>query len=303
MRKVLRSSDEVFHYWANKVQAYGESGNVFFKDDKVYSYGHHFCIARHLPSGLVAFTTRGYSPTTSRHISQARSAARHLTLVYCHNPDESARTNMNHARNAIRDALNAAEKPRIRQATRDDHRARALRIAEQANAYLAALPNEESQGVEPIDTSALEAVRTALVAADEAAQKIREEQQAARIAELQESLSQWRRGEIIIRTGLHNIPPALRLGYRERYMDEPGHQIVETSHGAEIPVADALKLWPIIQRVRGGSKDYTPGEPIGAYRLTQIRADGSIRVGCHDIAYSEIEGIARQLGLLETVEG
>jgi hypothetical protein len=36
---------------------------------------------------------------------------------------------------------------------------------------------------------------------------------------------------------------------------------------------------------------------VGHYRLTKIRGDGSMVVGCHDIPYSEIEMIARQLGL------
>lgn len=293
MRKVLKDIDQVCHYWANKIQSEGEAGNVFFRDSKLWSYGHHFCIARHLPSGAVAFTTRGYSPSTSRHISKARSAARHLQIVFCHNPDDSARENMLHARNEIADALHASEKKGIRQTTRDKYKASALHIAEQANAYLATLPESERGTETPIDTGALEGVRASLVAAQEAREKIRAEQHAARLADLQEDLIKWRNCETIIRTGLIELPPALRLRNRE-----DGY-FVETSHGAEIPVSDALKLWPIIQRVRKGEKDYTPGEALGVYRLTCIRADGSICVGCHDIAYSELQGIARQLDLVE----
>lgn len=54
MRKVLKSTDEVMHYWANKVQSEGRAGNVFFEGDKVYSYGRHFVIARAL--GLLETT-------------------------------------------------------------------------------------------------------------------------------------------------------------------------------------------------------------------------------------------------------
>lgn len=299
MRKVLKNSAEVFHFWANQVQPEGKAGNVYFNGPNVYSYGAHFCIARILPSGAAAFTTRGYSPTTSGHVSEARSAARHLRIVYCNDPSDSAGLNMRHARNAIADALNSAEKPRIRQTTRDAHKARALQIAEQANAYLAALPETERGTETPIDTAALEAVRATLIAAAAAAEVIRAEQHAARLADLQASLDQWRNGEIIARTGLYALPPALRLSYREGYKTEAGYQTVETSHGAEIPVADAIKLWPIILRVKAGTKDYTPGTPLGNYQLTQIRTDGSIRVGCHDIAFSEIEAMAEKLGLLE----
>jgi hypothetical protein len=78
-----------------------------------------------------------------------------------------------------------------------------------------------------------------------------------------------------------------------------GGVCVETSAGAIIPLDAALRLWPVILRVMKGDKDYEVGMALGHYRLTQIRTDGSIKVGCHDIAFDEIEGIAKQLGLLE----
>ncbi len=298
MRKILRNSSEVFHFWANKVQSEGRAGNVFFDGDKVYSYGSHFCIARHLPTGAVAFTTRSYSPTTSGHVSEARSAARHLRKVYCNDPSDNARVNMQHARNAIRDALSDAEKPRIRQTTRDAHKARALHIAEQANAYLAALPEIERGTDQPIDTGALEAVRESLNAIERARAQIAAEQQAARVADLQESLEQWRTGFIHSHTHLSYLPVALRMGYREQYKGAAGYQVIETSHGAEIPVDAAKTLWPVIQKIRAGGADWLAPAGrmrVGDYVLNTIRADGSIVVGCHDIPYSEIEAIAKLL--------
>lgn len=301
MRKVLKSTNEVFHYWANKVQSEGKAAAVFFDGDYLYSYGKHFCIARHLPNNTAAFTTRSYSVTTSGHVSSARSAARHLNVVFCNDPTDSAMSNMRFARNAIRDALSNSEKKGIRQTTRDKFKAQALHLADSANAYLAALPADESEGQEPINTQDLEAVRTHLVAVEQATKRLQEEQLQARMADLQDSLEKWRSGEVLARTGLYSIPPALRLAYRDDNRFGSSGWVVETSHGAEIPVADAHKLWPIILRVMAGSKDYTPGEPIGAYSLTQIRTDGSIRVGCHDIAFAEIKGIAAKLGLLDEV--
>lgn len=288
MRTILSSTHEVAHYWANKVQSEGRASALFFRGDFIYSYGTHFCIARHLPNGVVAFTTRRYSVTTSAHIYRARGAAHHLQSVYCNDPSDSAAQNMAHARNAIRDALSASEKKGIRQATRDAHKAAALHAAEQANAYLAALPPAETAGTEPIDTSALEGVRAALVAAEDAAKRIHEEQQRARFADLQESLEKWRTGEIIARTGLSSLPPALRLN----------GDIIQTSHGAEIPVADACKLWGLVLTAIVEKREFT-GIPrkLGVYTLSRIRADGSIVVGCHDIAFAELERMAIALGL------
>lgn len=292
MRKVLSSHSEVAHYWANRTTSEGRAGNMFFCDGKIYSYGSHFCIARILPSGTVAFTTRDYSVSTSKHKSIAQSAARHLAIVYCSDPADSARQNMERAREAVRQALVSSGAPRIRQATRDAHKARALRIAENANAYLAALPEDERLSLVRIDTSALEAVRADLERAEEARRKIEAEARAARTAELAESLAEWRAGSVIARSGFHSIAPALRVS--------ADGSTVQTSHGAEIPMDDARKLWPLILQMRAGQREFSPGEPVGHYRLSKIRKDGSIVVGCHDIAFSEIERIAHALGLLET---
>lgn len=298
MRRTLSNSDEVCHYWANQTQFEGTAGNMFFRDSMIFSYGEHFCIARILPSGAALFTLRGYSPSTSRHISKARSAARHRATLFCNNPAGTARENMDAARDAMNDALSAAEKPRTRQATRDGHKAEALRIAERANAYLAALPEQESAGQTLIDISALESVRAELIAAEQAREQIKREQFEARKNDLLEALQEWRDGKIITRRGLYELPPALRLS--AEHWNELGHKspaTVQTSHGAEIPVPDALKLWPIIRRVMSGDKDYSPGAPIGSYRLTKINTDGSIIVGCHAIAHSEIAHIASLLGV------
>jgi len=289
MRINLKDRHEAAHFWANQVQPEGKAGNVFFQNGKIYSYGQHFCIARHLSPGVIAMTTRGYSPSTSTHISIVRQAARHLRTVYCNDPGGSARQNMMAARNEINDALYACEKKGIRQTTRDKHRVAALHIAEQANAYLAALPEVE-RGIEvPIDTSTLDAIRADYVAAEAAREKVRAEQQAVRMAALAESAEEWRAGKVLVRTGLWEIPPMLRVS-------SDGAN-VQTSHGAEIPVADAIRIWPVIRRVMAGERDYEPGEPLGHYRLSKIRRDGSIVVGCHDIAHSEIARIAVQLGV------
>lgn len=311
MRLTLRNSDEVFHYWANQVQSEGRAGNVHFVGPRVYSYGRHFCIARILPNGEALFTTRGYSVSTTRHISKARSAARHRTTLFCYDPDASARDNMAHARSEIRTTLDNAERPRLRQTTRDAHKARALHIAEQANAYLAALPEEERGAEAPIDTSALEGLRDALIAAEEASRRIYAEQQAARLVDLQTSLAKWRAGEVIQRTELSALPVALRLhksagthntGGLLPDAGSVGRDVIQTSYGAEIPVSFAPRLWALVQRVRAGGVlcdvSSLPSRALGVYHLNVIRADGSIVVGCHDIPYSELELMARELGYL-----
>lgn len=304
MRRVLKGMDEAAHYWANQVQPEGKAGNVFFENGKIYSYGYHFCIARHLKPGVIAFTTRDYSNSTSKHKGTVRHAARHLTFVYCYNPAASARENKEDAEKSIRAALLHAEKPRIRDTTRHDARALAVSLTERFNAYLAALPGDEARGIAPLDTTGFDAMRAEL-AAEAAAISARQlernkEAKAAKAArereaqlKAEEKLDHWRAH--VAGSSAYNLralPVALRLSSAQ--------ENVETSHGARIPVADARELWPFVVSVRNKGKALPiigTGRPLGVYHLNEIRADGSIVVGCHDIPFAELHGIAKQLKL------
>lgn len=292
MRNVLSSNDQVFHYWANRVQESGRAGNVFFEGDSLYSYGHHFCIARHLTGRVVAFTTQSYSMTTSHHISAARSAARHLQVVHVHDPAAAPSTNKARALESIAGDLAYAQRKGIRHTTRESRRANALEIALNFNAYLAALPEGEGKYVQPIDTTDLEGATAALIAQQQEREATRLREQQERAERLREALQGWKAGESCA-FNLHGLPPALRLVERD------GSQVVETSHGACIPVDDARKLWRVLNSpaVKGHEVRPPGGIKLGAYQLNTIRADGSIVVGCHDIAFNELEDIAKQLGL------
>lgn len=102
----------------------------------------------------------------------------------------------------------------------------------------------------------------------------------------------WRAGGLYDGTLLRDGPARLRIA----------DKVVQTSMGAEVPVKDAKRLFPkiVAQRKLGQALDMysaTRPFPIGNFRLSKIEADGSIVVGCHNIPWSEIELIARELGL------
>jgi hypothetical protein len=99
MRRKLANLSEVAHYWANQIQEEGESSSMFFRGNTIYSYGHHFPIAKHCTNSrgenYVLFTLRGYSNRTSKHISYVRSACNHLEIVYCLTPEDISNSNNN----------------------------------------------------------------------------------------------------------------------------------------------------------------------------------------------------------------
>src|SRR5690606_35857249 len=75
---------------------------------------------------------------------------------------------------------------------------------------------------------------------------------------------------------------------------------IETSHGAMVPVSAAPRLWRLIERVRGGDADAGrafAGLHVGPFTLSEIRADGSAVIGCHDIPHGEMAALAARLNL------
>jgi len=77
MRKVFSSSSETIHIFAQRQQAEGRSGNVFFENDKIYSYGYHYLLGEFITNKkgdlAIMINDSGYSSTTSKHISWLRS--------------------------------------------------------------------------------------------------------------------------------------------------------------------------------------------------------------------------------------
>ena len=82
MKRVFTNASQVIHLFANKAQSDARTGNVFFENENIYSYGYHYKLAEHLKGGAMLINDRGYSVTTSKHISAMADASRHLTRFY-----------------------------------------------------------------------------------------------------------------------------------------------------------------------------------------------------------------------------
>lgn len=294
MKKVFRNADELSHVWANKLQAEGRCASVFFEGDTYYSYGYHYAIGRHLPDGSVAINLSSSSATTNKHVRQAKFAVRPRKVLEVFNPGgepDHARTDR-HVKSLLEDA--AAAKPN---GNRPRLLAQAQKVADDYNAFCAALGLAGNPNFPPI-TAAVndeELARLRKAHREYLAEERAREKERARVRLLKdaERIAEWRAG------GSHGLGWAVGTLLRVN----PSKPFIDTSRGAHIPVEDARKLWPLIQRAMKGGRDYEVGMPVGDYRLTKIRRDGSIVVNCHDIPYDEIHGIAVALGLASsTVE-
>ena len=282
MRKVLKSQ-ELFHFWANKIQAEGRCGNTSFQGNDLYSYS--TVIARHLPDGSTAISTRSYSVTTSSHQSDARRAL----------PDYSKLIQV-HQIGSVNDVFSDAKieaatlqtKALTARTNGDLYRMEAKVILEQANRYAAALGSAERLEIVELTAEQQEAHKTAHKAKLAAGRAFMAQKQAEAEALAAKRLTAWMAGDTSVSSyTFRNLAVRLRILGNE----------VQTTQGASIPIADAIALWPIIERCRKGDKSFTPRHKLGNYQLTKIREDGGIVVGCHDIKYSELARMAVELKL------
>lgn len=284
------------HHWAHQTAAAERGSSMLYEGPKLYSYGKHFCIARILPSGKVAFGLHTDSRTTAKHQCYARRAVTHKEVVYCYDPDADAESNRISAEHAVKLAVEHAATPRrIKEMTRLASLRAAQEAAGEFNDYLAALPEDERKGVQPLevlrfDTEQLERLK-----------QLRREEEAKREDERKKREQSKREAEALdlAKWRLHAFNGYLQYSATALRLSVDGTKI-ETSKGAEIPVHHAKRLWPYVQNCRGvGMALEGTSMKLGVYTLNEINADGSIRVGCHNISYYELERMAKALGLIE----
>lgn len=290
MRTVLKTTSEVFHFWANKVQSHGRCGSVSFNGDSLYSY--NACIAKHLSGGLIAVTTNRWSVTTSSHQTDALRAVPYNKNVVQVSEITTASGVIQQAKLEIKKLLAKASVARF---LRQNYLSQALLIGNDANRYAAALDSTEQIDLVAISGTDFEQVKKQLIADKAEATTAAAKHKLETTARLAANLQRWR----------DNDPAALHwcLGEANVVLRiSTTKNCIETSHGANIPIEDAIALWPLIKRCRAGERSFTPGQRVGRYSLDEIKKDGSIVVGCHDIAYSEVEFIAQALGLIHQPE-
>lgn len=110
MKKVL-SPEMVAHTWANQTQseARNPNGSLYFEGESIYSYGKHFCIAKHVINEIreraILFSTRGYSNTTVRHKSIVMNACNHLNIIQCNDAGDYKAANIEAFENEIKFVL------------------------------------------------------------------------------------------------------------------------------------------------------------------------------------------------------
>jgi hypothetical protein len=304
MRHVL-TSEAVAHAWAHQTQdsARNAKGSVFFRLDCIYSYGEHFCIAKHVTSAsgkhAVLFTTKSYSVTTSAHCGMVRSAASHLTRFDV--PNVFAKIKGEHEGNLqdyakrINSYLLKSTRARTEFNKGWTHK-EAVELRQEAIAYAQFFRVPYARTL-----PAVPALGSATLAKIKAAEDKRVAAERKRVlAESREAIAQWRKGDAYVRLP-HGLPDMLRVS--------ADGQSIETSRGVSFPISHAKRGLALVRAVRErGETWHTNGKTcvLGHYRIDSIQPDGTVRAGCHTVKYSEIERVAPAIdaapSVLESLE-
>jgi len=289
MRRVFSSHSEVCHVWAQQKQDTGRSGNIFFRDRSIFSYGEHFEMARFVDSETVFLTVHRYSVSTAKHLSLVRRAVTHKT-VFCVPSFTDHQENLMYLIDQAKDSYDEAKRAR-KYAESRIYRAKCY--VDQARQYMTKFQIQAPDSHKELwlalhtETYLNGDVQAQLVARARAAQAAeREATKQARLrreAEEAAQLEQWVRGEMD--WGRFST---MRLRVR-------GGE-VQTTHGASVPVIEARKLY---RALKAGLN--VAGQHIGYYTVTRV-TETEIIIGCHTIPLAEIERIAPQVMSTQLIE-
>ena len=278
MRTVMPTS-EVCHTWAQQCQdnARNSSESVFFQGDTIYSYGHHFPMARILAGGRVLITTRTYSVTTSGHLSQAWRAVNHLESVQVNNVKaESKKEHLDNVKDGIEYICHCINKAKRARTYKDMWNRDALTRAEELTWYAKEyLPRHKFN----FDLSAI-GEESAKIEAREKKRKAREAKKREKLAK--EKIEQW----------IDGLSVSIPYGVNRVFLRVQGNE-VQTSQGAFVPYDAAKKSFAFMLRHKAnGWKRNGETFAIGQYQLDAVNDNGII-AGCHRIDWQEINRFAQ----------
>lgn len=271
MKTVFTDLSTIAHIWANQTQdnARNSSSNFYFDGNTIYSYGRHFPIAKHVTNEMgehgTLFTERGYSVTTSKHISIVRDAANHKNIIYCFNPESTHTENLNswidEAENIAANLLKA-KKP-------EKYLSQLSYVNDKVNKYVAffnlAIPEKLQLALSIRNKDQYKeyaAKKEQFEQAEKKRQKIELEKKHKK------ELAAWIKGET---HRLYN-----RNGYDYLRLSE---NIIETTQAIQIPLPIAKELYFKIK-----NNEAKIGDKVLSYTINEIGKE--IKIGCHNFKTS-----------------
>ena len=274
MRKVFTNT-EIVHVFAQQSQSEGRSGSMFFQNTKIYSYGYHYLLGEFIDPDAIVINDKGYSNSTSKHISLLYGATSHLRQFF------KTTSDIDIVHSSITDSLTKMSTARTR---KGDYMSSIYNNYTKLNEYLEYTNTKDKLGYgDAIKykeiceiVSRLDADKDGILAEIADIEKKRREREKAKQLE---HLAEWRNHE---RSWVNGLPKSyLRLS-------QDGESI-ETSKGVRIERDKASVLYKLIK----AGKDIN-GFKLDYYTVIGVK-DNTLKIGCHDIPMTEVNTIGELL--------
>jgi hypothetical protein len=275
MRKVFQSNYEAIHTFAQRTHPEGrnQSRSVFFEGDKIYSYGYHYLLGEFLDANTILINDKGYSNSTSKHISILSGATSQYKQYYKTRVDIDYI--YNHVFNYLKPKLAKARKPQ-------KYTSEIFSLWNSLNEYITERKEtktrrrkEYKQLLKFVDS--LQDINT-LKSLREWAKKEKEKKQRKEKRTLKEKLNKFYKYEIDF----------FRVGNLDYLRRSENGQYIETSQGVKIDIDEARRYYKILS-----SGANMRGEKISHY-ITKSFND-LLTIGCHNISKEQINRISKLL--------
>lgn len=280
-------SDEVFHLWAAQSQSHATgAGNISFSGETAFSYSAVIGNIVTNERGERLFLVSDYqdcfhykSVTTSKHLGMLRRAIPNTEkIVHVYSVIGSPETNLRR----LVDALPA----RIMKVGR---------ARENANFYMSELQNRISEikllsdfyDLPRPELPEMDAESLQLAAEGHAA--VEKQRNAELKVEVKNKLELWQAGKTV-------RIPYTAYSYLRVSPDDPN--TVETTQGANVPLADVRAAAPLLLRIIKSGQIvnlHGRGPTLGYYKVNSITKE-TVVVGCHTFRKSEIIRFAKVIG-------
>jgi hypothetical protein len=272
MKKVFSNYREVMHVYAQRTQSEARCGNVYFEGNDIYSYGRHYCLASFLDANTIWINDRGYSVTTSKHISHIIGATRQYKQFFYRYTD------INHVYSEIcnlRDKLGKARKPEMYANDIIFMYEKHLEWIQYKNPIYYESEQKKFDEITVIYNNVNDPKYQELLRIAQIERAKLEKQRKAK--QLAENLQKFFAYEI---SSFNNDEDYLRISKNGEF--------VETSQHVQVSIAEAKLLYQMIL----AGKDIK-GHKIGYYTIISI--NGVLKIGCHNINIDNMHEIGQKL--------
>ncbi len=316
--KTVFSNEMVAHIWAQQNQDEGRSNNgqFYFRGKTIYSYRDSWPLAHFHESGFIILNTQSYSMSTSRHLSEVRSALGYgreniisvdsvevlKDIVNGYGTNKTIAEKICNTVNdqAHREIKSAAKRKKPALVSSDIGQAlhwlstgeKLCEILKAKSVFKSKCAKLQKQLRD--DSAALLASKGDEIKAEREAEKKRQEERKARAKQgHDENLEKFR-------AGLNYNSYPMKEFTDKVYMRIRPDGDIETSRGAVFPVDHAKKAFTVIHMMKEKGESWKHnGKTIhlGHFQIDEIEPAGNVKAGCHYVEWDEIERCAVALGI------